>query len=163
MAKRTEREFHIALGKVLDRVRFQNSWSEGSFYEASKHVNNISGKECVRFQKAMLEMNLLKPAGDQRKLTSNFDVVIYKNEDRKLAFIKDILGMFPDIVQHRGRVRGKQYPKQEKLATMEEVGIVLHEEINPLAAFSPQDLVKELRDRGYVVTASRQIMVQEEL
>lgn len=36
-------------------------------------------------------------------------------------------------------------------------------EISPLARFSSEALVKELRDRGYTVTAKRQVMVEEEL
>ena len=36
-------------------------------------------------------------------------------------------------------------------------------EISPLARFSSEELVKELRDRGYTVTAKRQVMVEEEL
>ena len=49
MAKRTEREFHIALGKLLDRVRVQNSWSEQSFISAAKHVANVIPSEALRF------------------------------------------------------------------------------------------------------------------
>jgi len=36
-------------------------------------------------------------------------------------------------------------------------------EASPLARFSSEELVKELRDRGYTVTAKRQVMVEEEL
>ena len=36
-------------------------------------------------------------------------------------------------------------------------------ETSPLARFSSEELVKELRDRGYTVTAKRQVMVEEEL
>lgn len=160
---KTGREFQLALGKLLDRVRVNNSWSESSFKEASTHVVGVSKSEAYRFYKALVDMNLLKPSTDKRKLTPNFDVIIWKNEDRKLGLIRDILEMFP-IEQHRGRVKGKSYPKKNAepvVVTMAEV--VLQEEINPLSAFSAQDLVRELRDRGYVVTATRQVMVQEEL
>ena len=36
-------------------------------------------------------------------------------------------------------------------------------EASPLARFSSEELAKELRDRGYTVTAKRQVMVEEEL
>ena len=162
---KTGREFQLALGKLLDRVRVNNSWSESSFKEASTHVVGVSKSEAYRFYKALVDMNLLKPSTDKRKLTPNFDVIIWKNEDRKLGLIRELLEMFP-IEQHRGRVKGKSYPKKNVapvVTTMAEVAVVLKEEINPLSAFSAQDLVRELRDRGYVVTATRQVMVQEEL
>ena len=91
MAKRTEREFHIALGKLLDRVRIQNSWSRESFYTAATHVANISSSEAIRFFKALVEMNFLQPASDRRKLSPNFDTIIWKNEDKRIGFIKEIL------------------------------------------------------------------------
>ena len=169
MAKRTEREFHIALGKLLDRVRVQNSWSKESFYTAATHVANISPSEAIRFFKALVEMNLLQPASDRRKLSPNFDTIIWKNEDKRIGFVKEILEIYPNILQSRGRVKGKHYPKKKEdtypvaCSSESEVMEVMEEIVNPLSYFSAQDLVAELRNRGFTVTASRQIITVEEL
>lgn len=164
MARRTEREFHIALGKLLDRVRVQNSWNRESFYTAATHVANISSSEAIRFFKALVEMNLLQPASDRRKLSPNFDTIIWKNEDKRISFVKEILEMYPNILQSRGRVKGKHYPKRIISHTEEtSIEVVPEEIINPLEYFTAQDLVSELRNRGFTVTASRQIITVEEL
>ena len=162
MAKRTEREFHIALGKLLDRVRIQNSWSRESFHTAATHVANISSSEAIRFFKALVEMNLLQPASDRRKLSPNFDTIIWKNEDKRIGLMKEILEIYPNILQSRGRVKGKHYPKRvsTEIAVTEPLEM---ETVNPLEYFSSQDLVAELRNRGFTVTASRQIITVEEL
>jgi hypothetical protein len=162
MAKRTEREFHIALGKLLDRVRVQNSWNRESFHTAATHVANISPSEAIRFFKALVEMNLLQPASDRRKLSPNFDTVIWKNEDKRIGLVKEILEMYPNILQSRGRVKGKHYPKRvsAEITITEPFEM---ETVNPLEYFSAQDLVTELRNRGFTVTASRQIITIEEL
>lgn len=162
MAKRTEREFHIALGKLLDRVRIQNSWSKESFHTAATHVANISSSEAIRFFKALVEMNLLRPASDRRKLSPNFDTIIWKNEDKRIGLVKEILEIYPNILQSRGRVKGKHYPKRipTEITVTEPLEI---ETVNPLEYFSSQDLVTELRNRGFTVTASRQIITVEEL
>ena len=162
MAKRTEREFHIALGKLLDRVRIQNSWSKESFHTAATHVANISSSEAIRFFKALVEMNLLRPASDRRKLSPNFDTIIWKNEDKRIGLVKEILEIYPNILQSRGRVKGKHYPKRvpTEITVTESLEI---ETVNPLEYFSSQDLVTELRNRGFTVTASRQIITVEEL
>ena len=167
MTKRTDREFHIALGKLLDRVRFQNAWNAESFISAAVHVKNVSKSEAARFYKALVDMNLLTPGTDKRRLTPNFDVIIWKNEDKRIGFIKEILEMYPNILQSRGRVKGKVYPKRT-LSHVEEVEttvveVVQKEIINPLAYFTPQDLVAELRDRGYVVTCVREVITVETL
>lgn len=161
MAKRTDREFHIALGKLLDRVRVQNSWSRESFHTAATHVANISPSEAIRFFKALVEMNLLQPASDRRKLSPNFDTIIWKNEDKRIGFVKEILEMYPNILQSRGRVKGKHYPKvsHEEIAVVETV----EETINPLEYFTAQDLVAELRNRGYAVTCAREVITVETL
>jgi hypothetical protein len=167
MAKRTDREFHIALGKLLDRVRVQNSWSKDSFIKASTHVANITKSEACRFFHALDDMNLLIPGSDKRRLTPNFDTVVWKNEDKRIGLVKEVLELHPDILQSRGRVKGKHYPKRT-ISHVEEVEIapveVVQEEIvNPLAYFAPQDLVAELRDRGYSVTCVREIVTIETL
>ena len=167
MAKRTEREFHIALGKLLDRVRVQNSWSRESFHTAATHVANISPSEAIRFFKALVEMNLLQPASDRRKLSPNFDTIIWKNEDKRIGFVKEILEMYPNILQSRGRVKGKVYPKrpithvEEVEATVVEV--VQEDVINPLDCFEDTELVEHLRSKGWVVNIYREKTVIETL
>ncbi len=166
MNKRTDREFHIALGKLLDRVRVQNSWSKDSFIKASTHVANITKSEACRFFHALDDMNLLIPASDKRRLAPNFDTIVWKNEDKRIGLVKEVLELHPDILQSRGRVKGKHYPKKEVLEVSisdnNEVTILPQEEIvNPLAYFTAQDLVAELRDRGYVVTCAREVVTIE--
>lgn len=166
MTKRTDREFHIALGKLLDRVRFQNSWSAESFITASIHVKNISKSEAARFYRALVDMNLLIPGSDKRRLMPNFDVVIWKNEDKRIGFVKEILEMYPDIIQKKGPVKGTHYSKRT-ISHVEEVEgvveVVQEEVVNPLAYFTPQDLVTELRNRGYTVTCAREVITVETL
>lgn len=162
MAKRTEREFHIALGKLLDRVRVQNSWSRESFHTAATHVANISPSEAIRFFKALVEMNFLQPASDRRKLSPNFDTIIWKNEDKRIGLVKEIIEIYPNILQSRGRVKGKHYPKRVPAEIIVTEPLEM-ETINPLEYFTAQDLVAELRNRGFTVTASRQIITVEEL
>ena len=167
MNKRTDREFHIALGKLLDRVRVQNSWSKDSFLKAATHVANITKSEACRFFHALDDMNLLVPGSDKRRLTPNFDTIIWKNEDKRIGLVKEILEMYPNILQSRGRVKGKHYPKRS-ISHVEEITDIaviepIEEVVNPLEYFSPQDLVAELRSRGFTVTASRQIITVEEL
>lgn len=155
---RTSREFQLALGKLFDRARANNSWSENSFKEASTHVIGVSKSEASRFYKALLDMDQLRYNSEHRVIT-NFEANIWKNEDVKLGLIRDILEIYP-IRQQRGRIKGKVYPKAH---TMAEAAIILQEEINPLSAYSAEDLVKELRERGFAVTATRQVITTEEL
>lgn len=162
MNKRTEREFHIALGKLLDRVRVQNSWSKDSFIKAATHVANVSKSEACRFFHALVEMNLLTPGSDRRKLSPNFDTIIWRNEDKRIGFVKEILEIYPNILQSRGRVKGKHYTKRT-VSHVEETEITIEETVNPLAYFEPQDLVTELRNRGYAVTCVKEIVTIETL
>lgn len=167
MAKRTDREFHIALGKLLDRVRVQNSWSKESFVKAATHVTNVTKSEACRFFHALDDMNLLVPGSDKRRLTPNFDTIIWKNEDKRIGFVKEILEMYPNILQSRGRVKGKIYPKrpithvEEVEATVIEVA--QEETINPLDCFEEHELVEYLRSKGWVVNAYREKTVIETL
>lgn len=162
MAKRTEREFHIALGKLLDRVRVQNSWSKDSFIKAATHVANVSKSEACRFFHALVEMNLLIPGSDRRKLSPNFDIIIWRNEDKRIGFVKEILEIYPNILQSRGRVKG--YTKRTVSHIEEtETTVTIEETVNPLAYFEAQDLVAELRNRGYAVTCVKEIVTIETL
>ena len=162
MNKRTDREFHIALGKLLDRVRVQNSWSKDSFIKAATHVANVSKSEACRFFHALVEMNLLIPGSDRRKLSPNFDTIIWRNEDKRIGFVKEILEIYPNILQSRGRVKGKHYTKRT-VSHIEEVETIVEETINPLTYFEAQDLVTELRNRGYAVTCVKEIVTIETL
>lgn len=166
MNKRTEREFHIALGKLLDRVRVQNSWNSQSFIEAAIHVANVTKSEAHRFYNALVDMNLLIPSSNKRKLKPSFDHNIWTNDDVRNSLMKEILEIYPDIVQKRGKVKGKHYPKKVVEETFDLIELVeskQEEVVNPLSYFSAQDLVTELRNRGFTVTASRQIITTEEL
>lgn len=161
MAKRTEREFHIALGKLLDRVRVQNSWNKDSFYDAAKHVANVTPSEAARFFKALTKTEYLKQGSDKRRLTQNFKQHIWKNQDAMIAVVKEILGT-DDIVLSRGPKKGSH--RKSKTYTEPLVLEVVQEEIvNPLEYFSPQDLVAELRNRGYAVTCAREVITIETL
>ena len=161
MAKRTDREFHIALGKLLDRVRIQNSWSKDSFINAATHVANISKSEARRFFDALDDMNLLIPGSDKRKLAPNFDTLIWKNEDKRIGLVKEVLELHPDIIQSRGRIKGKHYPKKEEILEVSisenEVTILPEqEEVNPLDHFEEKELVDYLRSKGWVVNAYKE-------
>lgn len=163
MTKRTEREFHIALGKLLDRVRFQNSWNAESFINAATHVKNVSKSEAARFYKALVDMNLLIPGTDKRRLMPNFDVIIWKNEDKRIGLIREILEMYPNILQKKGRVKGKHYSK----VTEETIEVIVDETISllpdlpvhPLDAFHPRELVEYLRSKNWHVDAYREEIV----
>ena len=162
MTKRTEREFHIALGKLLDRVRVQNSWSKDSFHDAAKHVANVSPSEAVRFFKALTKTTYLKPGSDKRRLTQNFNASVWKNQDAMLAVVKEILGLDDDIVRSRGPKLGS-HRKPKMIAEPMEIEIVPEEVVNPLEYFTAQDLVTELRNRGYAVTCAREVITIETL
>lgn len=160
MNKRTDREFHIALGRLLDRVRVQNEWNEKGFINASTHIENVSKSEATRFFKALVELNLLIPSSNKRKLKSNFEVIIWKNEDARIKLMQEVIECHPEILKKKGRQFGHCYPRKK---VQEEILVVQEEVVNPLEYFSPQDLVAELRSRGFTVTASRQIITVEEL
>lgn len=153
---KTEREFQLALGKLLNQVRISNNWNSESFMSAAK-IAGVSKAEAYRFFKALVEMNLLKRDKKRRCAAPNFNVNIWQNEDRKMMLIKDIMEMFPNIQQKRGPkqvfVQRKQVEKRFEQTTTEESLI-----INNLAQFSAEDLVQELRSRGYEVNCSRTIV-----
>lgn len=151
----TQREFQLALSKLLNHVKVQNSWNAASFEKCAKS-SGVSKSEASRFYKALVEMDLLRFDKQRKAMIANFNVAIWQNEDTKLGLIRDIMEMFP-LKQQRGRVKGKAYPAKAKA----EVAIVA--EINPLSQFSAADLVAELRRRNYEVTARKQVITVEEL
>ena len=172
MNERTDREFHIALGKLLDRVRVQNSWSKGSFIKAAKHVANVTPSEAARFFNSLTKTEYLKPDSDKRKLTQNFKQHIWKNQDAMLAVVKEILGV-DDIVLSRGPKKGSHHKQKVKTSdeilypvvcsTESEIVEVIEEIVNPLSYFEAKDLVEELRSRGYAVTCAREVITIETL
>ena len=170
---KTPRELQLALSHLLDRVKFANKWSDTTFTDAAK-ASGLTKSEAYRFYKALVEMKLLVFDKHRRTTIAYFDVQIWRNEDMKMMLIKDIMEMFPDIQQQRGRVKGKQYPVKavvvvpevneddvcEETVNEEEVN---EEETNPLENFTPQELADELRRRGFIVTATREVVTTEEL
>lgn len=52
-------------------------------------------------------------------------------------------------------------PREKKTPVL--MSEIIFEDVNPLSQYSAQDLVRELRDRGFTVTAHRQIITTEEL
>lgn len=152
-----ERQFQLALGKLLNRVRVQNTWNEATFTNNAES-SGVSKSEASRFYKALVEMDLLHFDKQRRTMIANFNVAIWQNEDTKLGLIRDIMEMFP-LKQQRGRIKGKVYPTKAKA----EVAIVAEADINPLSQFSSVDLVAELRRRNYEVTARKQVITVEEL
>lgn len=155
---KTEREFQLALGKLLNQVRIQNAWNEKSFMSAAKAAG-VSKAEAYRFFKALGEMNLLKRDKQKRRIVPQFNVNIWQNEDRKMMLIKDIMEMFPDLQQKRGRkyvnIEQKLEQKIEHLTTIKKV---FDKTTNKLAQFTAEDLVQELRNRGYEVNCSRTVI-----
>ena len=152
---KTERELQLSLGKLLNQVRIQNAWNEKSFMSAAKAAG-VSKAEAYRFFKALSEMNLLKRDKQKRRIVPQFNVNIWQNEDRKMMLIKDIMEMFPNIQQKRGRKRPKQFVQQ----LVEEIHQEVEEQIVTFEQFSSEDLVQELRNRGYEVLCQRTIVEQ---
>lgn len=153
----TQREFQLALSKLLNHVKVQNSWSVASFEKCAKS-SGVTKSEASRFYKALVEMGLLRFDRQRRAMIANFNVAIWQNEDTKLGLIKDLMAMYP-LKQQRGRVKGKSYPAKAKTI----VEVVAETDINPLSQFSASDLVAELRRRNYEVTARKQVITMEEL
>lgn len=148
---KTTREFQLALGKLLDQVRFQNKWNEATFKTVA-HTVGISKSEASRFYRALVELNLVTFDKHRRTMVAQININIWKNEDRKLMLIKEIMDMFPNLQQSRGRVKGKEYTKK-----------IEQEAKNPLKKFSASELVTELRNRGFKVSATREVTTIEEL
>lgn len=152
---KSERELQLALGKLLNQVRIQNAWNEKSFMSAAKTAG-VSKAEAYRFFKALGEMNLLKRDKQKHRIIPQFNVNIWQNEDRKMMLIRDIMEMFPNIQQKRGRKGPKQFVQQ----LVEEIHQEVEEQIVTLEQFSSEDLVQELRNRGYEVLCQRTIVEQ---
>lgn len=150
--KRTDRELHIALGTLLNRVRVSNSWSSESFMTEAKKVNNLTSAEAYRFYKALVDNNYLLPGTNKRKLSPQFDVSIWRNEDAKIDFVISVINSIPDFIKPRGRK-----PKVFFTGNSNSEILVAVDEINSLSSYTAQQLVQELRNRGYFITCTRQI------
>lgn len=158
--KQSERKLQLALGKLLTNVYHNRNWSEETVINlASKQ--GIARTEASRFYHALIDMDLLRFDNLRQTYIANFNVSIWSNEDTKLGLIRELMEMFP-IRLHKGRVKGSHNKAAKKVEAknMEEVA---QTEINPLSSFSAQDLVAELRNRGYEVKASKVITTVEEL
>lgn len=142
---RTDRQLHLALGTLLNRVRVSNSWSSQSFTKEAKYVNNITSAEALRFYKALVDNNYLLPGTNKRKLAPHFNTNIWRNEDAKISLVIEVLNLIPDFVKSKGRKSNNQY-KSDKLKSL-----------------SASVLVQELRNRGYNVKVTRTITKVEEL
>lgn len=148
-----KREKLIAFSKLLSRVRFQGTWNVDTFARCAEKVENISKSESFRFYKALIDLGYLVKSG--RSYKPAFDTKLWHDDDYRLNIIKNILEDQP-VIQKRGRVKGKIYdqPKEE---------VEVANPVNPLESFAAEDLVKELRSRGFEVTCKRSVTVVEEL
>lgn len=149
-----KREKLIAFSKLLNRVKFQNTWNSDTFAACADKTENVSKSEAIRFYKALVELGYLVKSG--RVFKPSFDTKIWHDEDYRLNIIKNILEDQP-VIQKRGRVKGKIYDKPTMAA------VVVSEPINPLASISAKEMVAELRSRGFDVTCKRSVTVVEEL
>lgn len=149
-----ERERLIAFSKLLNRIKFQNTWNSDTFAACADKTENVSKSEAIRFYKALVELGYLVKSG--RVFKPSFDTKIWHDEDYRLNIIKNILEDQP-VIQKRGRVKGKVYDKPK------EVAIEIVKFVNPLEDFDATDLVNELRSRGFEVTCKRSVTVVEEL
>lgn len=149
-----QREKLIAFSKLLNRIKFQNTWNPDTFAACAEKTENISKSEAIRFYKALVELGYLVKSG--RVFKPSFDTKIWHDEDYRLNIIKNILEDQP-VIQKRGRVKGKVYDKPATTA------VVVSEPVNPLASISAKELVAELRSRGFDVTCKRSVTVVEEL
>lgn len=143
----------IAFGKLLDRVRYQGSWSRETFIKVSEKAE-VTKSEASRFHDALVHLGYLVPSKDRRKTTPTFDVNVWHNEDAKHTIIRRVLADYP-VIQKRGRIKGKVYTKSTTV-----VAVV---PTNPLANISAKELVSELRNRGFEVTCKKSVTIIEEL
>lgn len=148
-----EREKLIAFSKLLNRVKFQNTWNPDTFSKCADKTENVSKSEAIRFYKALVELGYLVKSG--RVFKPSFDTKIWSDEDYRLNIIKSILEDQP-VIQKRGRVKGKVYNKTI-------AAVVVTEPAHPLEKFHSKDLVAELRRRGFEVICKRSVTIVEEL
>lgn len=147
-----KREKLLAFSKLLNRVKFQNNWSLNTFAICAERTDGVSKSEAIRFYKAIVNLGYLVKSGRSYKPT--FDNKVWHDEDFRINIIKNILEDQP-VVQKRGRVKGKLYTKP--------VTAVAVIPVNQLASISSKELVAELRNRGFIVSCKKEIIITEEL
>jgi len=147
-----KREKLLAFSKLLNRIKFQNNWSIGTFTLCAERTDGVSKSEAIRFYKAIVNLGYLVKSG--RSYKPVFDNKVWHDEDFRINIIKNILEDQP-VVQKRGRVKGKVYTKP--------VTTIAVVQTNPLANIPAKDMVAELRSRGFTVSCKRDIVVTEEL
>lgn len=164
MKQTSARKVQLALGKLLTEVYHLNTWSEETFTKCASKAH-VARTEAVRFYQSLIEMNLLKFDKQRQTFIANFDVVIWKDEDAKLGLVRELMEMFPIRLQRGPSKQSNKTAKkaEPKAQNMAEAALLLQAEINPLSQFSAQDLVAELRNRGYEVKATKTITTIEEL
>lgn len=112
----------------------------------------------------ILENNGVRSHNRAKQLISRMieNKVIIRHKDGSYTLCKknwDFAKLMPLLLKKEYNRKPKAEPKTESETAI----IVVEETVNPLEYFSSQDLVTELRNRGFTVTASRQIITVEEL
>lgn len=146
-----KREKLLSFSKLLNRVKFQNNWSVGTFTLCAERTDGITKSEAIRFYKAIVNLGYLVKSGRNYKPT--FDNKVWHDDDFRLNIIKNILDDQP-VIQKRGRVKGKLYTKPTVVAVVP---------VNPLANIPAKDMVAELRNRGFEVSCKKSVTIIEEL
>lgn len=149
---KTVEKFQSALSTLLNQVRLENKWNESTFMKVA-NSSGISKSEASRFYRALVEMQLIIYDKQRHGMMPQFDSNIWKNEDSKTMLIKEIMEMFPNLQQTRGRVKGKKYEVVKSSFDIK----------SSLDHYSSKELVSELRKRGYKVSAIKEIITVEEL
>ena len=147
-----KKEKLLAFSKLLNRVKFQNNWSLNTFAICAERTDGVSKSEAIRFYKAIVNLGYLVKSGRNYKPT--FDNKVWHDDDFRLNIIKNILEDQP-VVQKRGRVKGIKYPTA--------ITSVTTVKTNPLEKISSKELVAELRNRGFIVSCKKEIVIIEEL
>ena len=153
---KTRRELYIAISDFLKVANGSHLWQLEDFV-AGIVPKGLARTEAVRFHAALIDLDLIRLNSSQR-FVSNFDIEYWENTDKRLGLIKDIFDMYTIRLP-----RGFNKTTERRAKTMADVAVVAQEDINPLSTFSAQDLVRELRERGYEVEAKRSIVTVEYL
>ena len=88
--------------------------------------------------------------------------VIVRHKDGSFTLTKknwDFQKLMPLLLKKEYHRKPKAEPKTEPETAI----VVVEETVNPLEYFTSQDLVAELRNRGYTVTCAREIITIETL
>ena len=148
-----KREKLLAFSKLLNRGKFQKNWGLSTFEKCAERTDGVSKSEAIRFYKAIVNLGYLVKSGRHYKPT--FDNKVWHDDDFRLNIIKNILDDQP-VIQKRGRVKGKLY---DKVVT----DVIITKPTNTLEKISSKELVAELRNRGFIVSCKKEIVIIEEL